>query len=238
MADINTLTQEGEKEDTYAVLIYGDKGKGKTTSLASLPGRVLILDLDKSSKTLEKHPRFLSGEVKRIKVRNGSDIDIDLLTDIITSLSDKCDFDFVCLDNLSVLGDSFLDSFKKNKAAHATQPEYGMAGIKMWKFFTWVIGKLEGKANLVFTSWEGTFDHVSTTGEKTFKTAAKFYGSNKVEGLCGMLVRAEQDEKGAFKIRLQGDDNFVARDQVFNRKGHVKPEDLIPQTEKEDSNES
>ena len=76
------------------VLLYGAPGMGKTTALGALPGRTLIIDVDRGADVLMGNERVdivrLDPEMKNMK-------------DILEELETKCTYDNVCLDSLSEL---------------------------------------------------------------------------------------------------------------------------------------
>lgn len=226
--DMDALTSGSLEKATYRILIYGEPKSGKTMALASLPGKVLILDLDGSSIVLRNHPRYKSGEILVAQIGQ----DFKKLQAVLGAVAKDCGVDFICIDNLTVLSKMFLKEAKANKGKHATQPEYGMAGIRMEDFVENVYTAFENKAHVVFLAWEKVIEKVQMDGSKISKNHPKIYGHVHVEGRSSIIARSEKI-KNKYLLRIGETADTMAGDQIFLRDGTIEAKDLIPTPKKE-----
>ena len=79
-------------EGKLTALIYGTPGIGKTTLLGTLPGRTLILDVDRGTSVLRGN-----GNVDIVRLSE----DLQEMPEILKELHGKCEYDNVCIDSLS-----------------------------------------------------------------------------------------------------------------------------------------
>lgn len=81
-------------EEKLTALIYSTPGMGKTTLLGTLPGRTLIIDVDKGTSVLRG--------VNTVDIIRLSE-DLHELPEIYKELQGKCEYTNVCIDSLSEL---------------------------------------------------------------------------------------------------------------------------------------
>ena len=75
-------------------LIYGIPGIGKTTLLGQLPGKTLIIDIDKGTRVLT--------DCENVDVIRVSE-DLHEIQEILKELHEKCEYQNVAIDSLSEL---------------------------------------------------------------------------------------------------------------------------------------
>ena len=79
-------------------LIYGNPGFGKTSALKYIPGKTLVIDIDKSSKVLNGYENISIAEVDTHKIW---DEWLDVVKELLKGAAEP--FDTIVVDNVSEL---------------------------------------------------------------------------------------------------------------------------------------
>ena len=203
-------------------LIYGIPGMGKTTLLGMLPGKTLIIDIDRGTRVLSD---CVNVDVVRVSE------DLHEIAEILKELQKKCDYQNVAIDSLSELERGLLAYYGrqgKNDGVPGIQ-DYGRANIKI---VDWCRQFRILPCNVFFTAWEEQEEIIATTGEK-FTQARPLIRDKIVDNICGLcdivgqIVTSAKD--GERYVRLEGSNNAVAKDRIYKRQ-FCKFEELIPHT--------
>ena len=201
------------------VLLYGAPGMGKTTALGALPGKTLIIDVDRGADVLIGNSHV---DIVRLAP------DLKDMKEVLETLEQKCEYDNVCLDSLSELELgmlAILGRLGKNGGA----PElvhYGQAHFRLLD----TCRRLRAlPANIIFTAWEEYKEVVALDGTKYTQTRPMMSGKT-VENICGLcdiigeLVLSQKDNNRY--IRLEATPTLVAKDRFFKRQ-FCTPETLL-----------
>ncbi len=203
-------------------LIYGIPGMGKTTLLGMLPGKTLIIDIDRGTRVLSD---CVNVDIVRVSE------DLHEIAEILKELQKKCDYQNVAIDSLSELERGLLAYYGrqgKNDGVPGIQ-DYGRANIKI---VDWCRQFRALPCNIFFTAWEEQGEIIATTGEK-FTQARPLIRDKIVDNICGLcdivgqIVTSAKD--GERYVRLEGSNNAVAKDRIYKRQ-FCKFEELIPHT--------
>lgn len=203
-------------------LIYGIPGMGKTTLLGMLPGKTLILDIDRGTRVLS--------DCENVDIVRVSE-DLHEIAEILKELQKKCDYQNVAIDSLSELERGLLAYYGrqgKNDGVPGIQ-DYGRANIKI---VDWCRQFRILPCNVFFTAWEEQEEIIAATGEK-FTQARPLIRDKIVDNICGLcdivgqIVTSAKD--GERYVRLEGSNNAVAKDRIYKRQ-FCKFEELIPHT--------
>lgn len=216
------------KAPHVTALIYGPPGIGKTTLLGSLPGKTLIIDVDRGTSVLSDS-------------RNSSNIDIvrlgdDLknLPEIISELRDGGGYQNICLDTLSELINAmltYLGRVGKNDGV-PSMADYGRVNMKLMDYCRQLRAL---PANVVFTAWAENAEITARDGTKysQLRPSLRDKIADNVCGLCDLIgfidVSVKDEHKGERFIRLEGDPGVVAKDRIAHRK-FCKFDELIKET--------
>ena len=216
--------------DKATYLIYGQQGSGKTTALKHLPGKTLLLDIDRSSSVLIGEEDI---DVLVIDTSNTWDDWISVVGELITGKIDISAYDNIAVDNVTELFRSSLEDLgKKGKATQDGVP--GMADYQKIDFM--LLRSLRGLNSLnkriVFTAWETTDLWTHESGQSFNRSMPELRKtiSNNFMGLCDVIAKITQKKVEEDKIQrgfiLQPSESVMAKNRLDDRKG-CKVEELI-----------
>ena len=219
--NIKSAKDFGEIKGTY--LIYGPPGMGKTTTIKYLPGKTLLLDVDRTSHVLKGSENIDVIEIDNVHTW-------DSWTETLTELGkmDLSAYDTIAVDNVSELERCFLADLGrqgKNQGVPA-MGDYQYMQFKMVDSLRYL--KQLGK-RVIWTAWETTDEYVDASGQKWNRTYPQLNGKilNNVLGLCdvvGKMMISKESERG---FVLEATNSTYAKNQIDGRKG-AKQSELVP----------
>lgn len=203
-------------------VIYSPPGIGKTWALADLPGKTLIIDVDKGTSVLQGHPNIKNIDIVRL------DATLADMAEVLTTLEKKCEYDNVCLDSLSELERAMLAILGRT-GKNSGAPELGHYNQVNFKLVDLCRRLRALPANIIFTAWLSTTKITSTGGEQYDRAAPMLSGKtgDNVCGLCdivGELIVSQKDGKRYLRLAAQAE--LVAKDRVYKR-DFCEPKDLL-----------
>lgn len=198
-------------EEKLTALIYGTPGMGKTTLLGMLPGRTLIIDIDKGT-------NVLMGNKSVDIVRLSSDI--TEMNAILKELHSKCEYDNVCIDSLSELERGMLAYYGRMGKLDGV-PDIGSYQRVDFKIIDWCRQFRALPCNIFFTAWETQKEITAVTGEK-FSQARPMLRDKNTDNVCGLCDWVGQitisAKSGERYILLENTMNAIAKDRLQKRK--------------------
>ena len=211
------LKAESLTTDKITALIYAPPGMGKTTLLGGLPGKTLIIDIDRGTSVLSGNPNV---DIVRL-----SD-DLHEMNEILSELKSKCEYQNVALDSLSELQQgmlAYLGRIGKNNGIPDMQA-YGRVDIRI---IDWCRQFRALPCNVFFTAWEIQKEIVLPSGEKTLQARPLIRDKivDNICGLCDLVGQIVMSDNERY-ILLEGSTNVVAKDRLFKRK-YCKFEEVI-----------
>ena len=226
--DIQHATDIKRGED-FSVLIYAQPGVGKTSTLRYLPGRTLVIDVDRTTNVLAgvsnvdvvkldtKHPlegaRALLGEIYKTQLGN---------------------YDNIAFDNISEFEQAWLGE-KANEAKTKSGADMGIPQMNDYNQFGFYlpdmirfINSWPG-VNKVYTAWETT-RQIDTPSGQTYNQFVPQMREKLVTNVMGLMNVVGRmvisDKTGARGFILKPSNAAFAKNQLDNRKFAV-PETLF-----------
>ncbi len=199
------------QDEKVTALFYAPPGMGKTTLLGSLPGRTLIIDVDKGTSVLKGKENV---DIVRLSE------DLSDLPAVLKELQASCPYDNVCIDSLSELERGMLTYFGR-VGKNDGVPEMGHYQKVDFKIMDYCRQFRGLPCNIVFTAWEYLAEVIAVSGEKYTQARPMLRDKtvNNVCGLCdvvGQVIVSTKD--GERYVRLEGTNTVVAKDRLKKRK--------------------
>ena len=218
--------------DTTTYLIYGQPGVGKTSAIKYLPGRTLVVDIDKSSSVLAGEENI---DIVEVDTHNIWDEWLNVVSEIVTDKTILDKYDNLVIDNVSELFRSTLSNLgrigKNNRVP-------SMADYQRVDFT--ILDSLRALSQLpirlIFTAWEKSDLWEGENGQSFNRAFPDLRNSimNNFLGLCDvvgrLMVYAKDDEKVRGFV-LQPDNSITAKNRLDDRSGCLIEELVVKDDE-------
>lgn len=198
-------------ENKVTALIYGAPGMGKTTLLGMLPGKTLIIDVDKGTSVLRGNENV---DVVRLSE------DLKEMPEIFKELQSKCAYQNICIDSLSELERGMLAYYGRIGNNNGV-PDIASYQRVDFKIIDWCRQFRSLPCNIFLTAWEKQSEIVAITGEKYTQARPMLRDKNtdNVCGLCDIVGRIVMNSKdGERYVVLESNSNVIAKDRLNKRK--------------------
>lgn len=222
--NITKATELTNKASCY--LIYGNPGIGKTTAIKYIPGKTLVVNIDKSAAVLAGSENIDIADIDTHKIW---DEWLGLVTELLKGAAK--DYDNIVIDNVSELFRASLANLGREGKNHRV-PSQGDYQRVDFTILDSLRALLQLNKRIIFTAWE-TSDVWTAENGQSFNRAMPDIRSkimNNFLGLtdvCARLVKGtteDGDEKRGFV--LQPSNSVYAKNRLDERKG-CKVEELI-----------
>lgn len=204
-------------------LIYGPPGMGKTSSFKYLPGKTLVLDIDRTSKVLRGSKNIDIVEVDNINTWSYWE---KLVVDLYENYKGK--YDNICVDNVSELERCILSDLGrqgKNKGVPA-QGDYQYMQFKLVNSLRYMKNL---DANIIWTAWESTDLYQDANGQQFNRSFPQINQRimNNVLGLCDIVGRLIINSEGQRGFILSATNSTYAKNQLDDRTKSLQSELII-----------
>lgn len=224
--DIKKATDIKQAKGTY--LIYGPPGIGKTTSIKYLPGKTLVLDVDRTSKVLRGSKNIDIAEIDNI---NTWDHWENVLKDIVQNKENYSEYDNIVVDNISELERcllSDLGSKGKNKGV----PSMGDYQYLQFRLVNSLRYMKNLDCNLIWIAWELTDLYTTAEGQQFNRAYPQINNKilNNIAGLCDVVGKLTFNKEGERGFILTPTNDVFAKNQIDDRKGSLQSELIVHET--------
>lgn len=211
---------EIKRAQDFAVLIYAQPGTGKTSTLKYLPGKTLVIDIDRTTNVLAGEPNI---DVVELDVRNPVEGSRTLLKDIHDNYLSQ--YDNLAIDNLSEFEQAWFGQKARDSMTNAGKDmgvpqmnDYNKFGFFLPDMIRWV-NSWSG-VNKVYTAWETT-RQIETPGGQAYNQFIPQIREKivtNVMGLMNLVGRMVISEKtGERGFILKPSNAIFAKNQLDNR---------------------
>ena len=218
---ITNATELKNSKGTY--LIYGTPGMGKTTALKYLPGKTLVLDVDRTSKVLKGCKYIDIIEVDNI---NTWDFWEQLILELYKNYKGK--YDNIAVDNVSELERCILSDLG-SKGRNKGVPSQGDYQYMQFRLVNSLRYMKNLDCNIIWTAWETTDLYTTADGQQFNRTYPQINGKilNNVLGLCDVVARLMINGEGQRGFVMSATNSIFAKNQLDDRKGCLQHELIL-----------
>lgn len=233
-----TKAKDLKKGQDFAALIYSAPGVGKSSTAKYLPGKTLLIDIDRTSNVLSGEENV---DIVYLDTTQPYMAAKQLLKEVHDNYLDQ--YDNIFIDNISEFENAwFGEKAKESKTKQGK--DMGVPQMQDYNAYSYYIldmiryiNSWEG-VNKVYTAWETQVPVVTSTGQ----TYNKFYPDIRekvMNGLLGlmdlvgrMVVNSETGNRG---FLLEPNDDTYAKNQIDDRRFALQ-KDLFEFLEEREAN--
>jgi len=213
--------------DYGTYLVYASPGVGKTTALKHLPGKTLIIDIDKSSGVLKGEENI---DIAYVDTHNIWKEWMEVVKELVGA--GDTEYDNIVIDNVSELFRATLANLGREGKNNRVPEQSHYQRVD----FT-ILDSLRALKNLnvriVFTAWEASDLWESENGQSFNRAYPDIRNKilNNFMGLCDVVARlvikkdADGNEKRGFV--LQPSASVFAKNRLDDRKGCLVDELVV-----------
>lgn len=204
-------------------LIYGVPGMGKTSTAKYLPGKTLVLDIDRTSNVLQG-----CTNIDIVAVDNMGTYEFwkQLMVDLVKNYQGV--YDNIFVDNLSELERCVLADFGRqgNNMGIPAQKDYQ---VMQFLLVNTLRHLKQMDCNIILTAWETTELYTESTGQQYNRSYPQINKKvvDNICGLCNVVGRMTVNKEGNRGFILSATNSTYAKNQLDDRKGCLQSE-LIP----------
>lgn len=211
-------------------LIYAPPGTGKTSLLKFLPGKTLVLDVDRTSRVLKGEANIDISKIDNVNAwKNFGEVMKEL------AKMDLSGYDNIALDNISELERCMLADLGRQGNNNRVP---GIQNYQQVQFFLMdAVRFLKTLGlNVIILAWETTDVWTTPEGQSFNRSYPQISLKimQNMMGLCDVVGKLFYNEKTDKRgIFLQATDSIFAKNQMDARK-HCMQDELIPGSDADD----
>ncbi|MGH0943817.1 AAA family ATPase [Bacillus mycoides] len=224
--DFSTKSATDIVKQGKTYLLYANPGMGKTHTLRHLPGKTLVLDIDRTSQVLKGEKNI---DIIYVDNQNTWEYWEALLTHLKDT---KGKYNNIAIDNVSELERCLLShlGFIGRNQGVPSQGDYQKMQFRIVNSFRWMKNLAD---IIVFNAWETSDLYTTAEGQQYNRSYPQINAKiiNNVLGLCDVVGRLMINAEGERGFVLEGTNSIYAKNQLDDRKGCKQEEIfLLPST--------
>lgn len=209
-----------QAKGTY--LLYSPPGMGKTSTFKYLPGKTLVLDIDRTTKVLRGEDIDIV-EIDNINTWKSWE---ETILDLFENFKGK--YTNICVDNISELERcllSDLGSQGKNMGV-PSQGNYQQMQFRLVNSLRYMKGL---ESNIILTAWEATDLYTDSGGNQYNRSYPQLNQKilNNILGLCDVVAKLTINAEGKRGFVMTATNSVYAKNQLDERKGCLQEELIV-----------
>ena len=205
-------------EKGRTVLIYGKAGRGKTTLLNTLKGRILLINIDCGEQVLDASNESNTFDVCTLvsrKLQNPVD-SVRKLEQFIDWLmtQEELQWEYIVVDNISELEDIYADALRKKRNQVYSEDFLNIdVGVDILRILKKMRNLTYLGPDVLYLAWEKTTKITDSDGEVHSEKGPMIMGQAqlKIEGLVDFIMAMRVDKKGERYLQLDADHKYSAK---------------------------
>lgn len=220
---LKTINAEDIQTDLGTYLIYGPPGMGKTSAIKYLPGKTLVLDVDRTSRVLKGEKNI---DIAYVDNTGTWDYWSKLIVDLEKNHKGK--YDNIVVDNISELERCMLSDLG-SKGKNNGVPSQGDYQYMQFRIVNSLRYMKNLGSNLVWTAWETSDTYTDSNGQHFNRSFPQVNQRilNNVLGLCDVVGRLMINTEGERGFVLSATNSIYAKNQIDERKGCLQSELIL-----------
>lgn len=209
-----------KRAQDFTALIYAQPGTGKTSTLKYLPGKTLVIDVDRTTNVLAGQPNI---DIMMLDTREPVQGSRDLLKYVHDNL--LSDYDNIAIDNLSEFEQAWFGEKAKESKTGAGK-DMGIPQMNNYNQYTYYLPDMIrwinswSGVNKIYTAWETTrqIDTASGQAYTQFIPQIREKIVTNVMGLMNLVGRMVISEKTKQRgFILEPSNSVYAKNQLDDR---------------------
>lgn len=205
-------------EKGRCLMIYGKAGRGKTTLLNTLKGKILLINIDCGEQVLDANNPDNSFDICTLvsqKLQNPVD-SVRKLEQFIDWLmtQEELQWDYIVVDNISELEDIYADALRKKRNQVYSEDFLNIdVGVDILRILKKMRNLTYLGPDVLYLAWEKTVKITDSDGEVHSEKGPMLMGSSqlKIEGLVDFVMAMRVDNKGERYLQLDADHKYSAK---------------------------
>lgn len=220
---LKTINAEDIQTDLGTYLIYGPPGMGKTSAIKYLPGKTLVLDVDRTSRVLKGEKNI---DIAYVDNTNTWDYWSKLIIDLEKNHKGK--YDNIVVDNISELERCMLSDLG-SKGKNNGVPSQGDYQYMQFRIVNSLRYMKNLGSNLIWTAWESTDLFTDANGQHFNRSFPQVNQRimNNILGLCDVVAKLAVNSEGERGFVLSATNSTYAKNQIDDRKGCLQSELIL-----------
>lgn len=218
LSDFNIRPIDLMESKGRTLLLYGHAGRGKTTLLNTLKGKILLINIDCGEQVLDANNPDNSFDICTLvsrKLQNPID-SVRKLESFINWLmtQEKLEWDYIVVDNISELEDIYADALRKKRNQVYSEDFLNIdVGVDILRILKKMRNLTYLGPDVLYLAWEKTVKITDSDGEVHSEKGPMIMGTSqlKIEGLVDFEMAMRVDKKGGRYLQLDGDHKYSAK---------------------------
>lgn len=200
------------------VMVYGKAGRGKTSLLNTLKGKILLINIDCGEQVLDARNEANDFDICTLvsrKLQNPIESvrKLESFIDYLMS-QEELPWDYIVVDNISELEDIYADALRKKRNQVYSEDFLNIdVGVDILRILKKMRNLTYLSPDVLYLAWEKTVKITDSDGEVHSEKGPMIMGTTqlKIEGLVDFVLAMRVDKKGERYLQLDADHKYSCK---------------------------